>query len=116
MAAAGVKRTKEEKTNEENTPSRWEFIAGVSVFFAIVLGFLIGGYQLLDWITDAEQVPLEGVIIQGDRTYTEDNAVLNAILAGEVGSFFTADVDQIRQRIEALPWVCLLYTSPSPRD
>ncbi|RUO37540.1 cell division protein DivIVA [Aliidiomarina shirensis] len=100
MAAAAVT-----ETEAENTPSRWEFIAGIAVFVVIVLGFLIGSYQLLDWITDAEQVPLEGVIIQGERVHTADDEVLSAIIAGEVGSFFTADVDEIRNRIEALPWV-----------
>ncbi|EGN74837.1 cell division septal protein [Idiomarina sp. A28L] len=100
MAAAAVKATE-----ATDTPNRWEFIAGVAVFIVIVLGFLMGSYKLLAWITDAEQVPLEGVIIQGERLYTEDNEVLNAIIAGEVGSFFTADVDEIRNRIEALPWV-----------
>lgn len=92
-------------TEAVDAPSRWEFIAGVTVFIVIVLGFLIGSYQLLNWITDAEQVPLEGVIIQGERVHTEDSDVLNAIIAGDVGSFFTADVDEIRHRIEALPWV-----------
>lgn len=85
-------------------PSRWEFVTGIAVFLVIVLGLVIGSYQLLQWVTDAEQVPLEGVIIQGERAFTSDSDAREAILSGEVGSFFTADVDEIRQRIEALPW------------
>lgn len=94
----------EAQKNDTAEPSRWEFVTGIAVFLVIVLGLVIGSYQLLQWVTDAEQVPLEGVIIQGERAFTSDSDVREAILSGEVGSFFTADVDEIRQRIEALPW------------
>ncbi|WP_194756278.1 cell division protein FtsQ/DivIB [Aliidiomarina indica] len=84
---------------------KWEFMIGVSVFLVIVLGLVFGSYQLLRIVTDAEQVPLEGVILHGERQHTTDGEIRDAILAGEVGSFFTADVDDIRERIEQLPWI-----------
>lgn len=92
-------------TASSDTPSRLEFLTGVGVFVVILLGLIIGSYQLLHWLTDVDQVPLEGVVIQGERTFTSDDDVRVAILSGEVGSFFTTDVDDIRARIEALPWV-----------
>ncbi|RUO33488.1 cell division protein FtsQ/DivIB [Aliidiomarina sanyensis] len=84
---------------------KWEFMIGVSIFLAIVIGLVFGSYQLLRIITDEQQVPLEGLILQGELVHTATDDIRAAILAGEVGSFFTADVDDIRERIEALPWV-----------
>lgn len=96
-----------EPSPEQVTEQRekWEFMIGVSVFLAIVLGLIFGSYQLLKFVTDAEQVPLEGLILHGERQHTTDAAIREAIIAGDVGSFFTADVDDIRERIEQLPWI-----------
>ena len=54
----------------------------------IVSGLLVGGYALVEKLTDAEETPLTGVIIQGERQFITEDDVRTAILAGEVGSFF----------------------------
>ncbi|MCH8501288.1 MAG: cell division protein FtsQ/DivIB [Aliidiomarina sp.] len=84
---------------------QWQAIVGFVVFLLIVAGLMIGGYALIEKLTDADEMPLTGMIIQGERRYISDEDVRQAILNGEVGSFFTADVDELRFRLEALPWV-----------
>lgn len=102
--------TSRHSRSEENQQAldhreKWEFMMGVSIFLMIVIGLAFGSYQLLRVITDENQVPLEGLILQGQLMHTTEEEIRSAILSGEVGSFFTADVDDIRARIEALPWI-----------
>jgi len=84
---------------------RYEFWAGLSSFIVIVLGLVIGGVYLINTLVDEEQLPITGVIIQGDRIYTSDAEVVRVLTEQETGSFFAADADMLRRRIEGLPWV-----------
>ncbi len=84
---------------------RYEFWAGFSAFVFIMLGLVMGGVWLFYTLVDEEQLPLTGVIIQGERIYTTNKEVVWALTEKETGSFFAADADILRRRIEALPWV-----------
>lgn len=91
--------------NTMSKRQRYEFWAGFSAFLIIVLGLIIGSVWLFQTLIDEEQLPLTGVIIQGERAYTSNNEVVQVLTEHETGSFFAADADIIRRRIEALPWV-----------
>lgn len=84
---------------------RWQFWAGLTAF-SLVLAALVGGtiwlYQL---VTDEQEVPLAHLVLQGDRELTRTEDIRAALLAEQTGSFFTADVDELRRRVEALPWI-----------
>lgn len=84
---------------------RYEFWVGLSAFIVILSGLVIGGVWLVNTLVDEEQLPITGVIIQGERSYTSDADVVRVLTAEETGSFFAADADVLRRRIEALPWV-----------
>ncbi|MCO4321466.1 cell division protein FtsQ/DivIB [Aliidiomarina quisquiliarum] len=91
--------------NTQLPRQRYEFWAGLSAFIIIMLGLVVGGVWLINTLVDEEQLPITGVIIQGERTYTSNADVVRVLTAAETGSFFAADADVLRRRIEALPWV-----------
>lgn len=84
---------------------RVELWLNFSAFVVIVLGFIGGSVWLFHTLMDEKQLPLTGVIIQGERVYTSDNDIVQVLVGQEIGSFFKANTDAIRQRIETLPWV-----------
>ncbi len=85
--------------------TQWNFWLGVVICVVTIGGFVFGTWYLMDVLEDEQQVPLARFNVQGQLQQTDVAAIREAILAQPLGSFFTADVDQIRARIEALPWV-----------
>ncbi|PYE33280.1 cell division protein FtsQ [Idiomarina fontislapidosi] len=85
--------------------SQWNFWSGVVICIITIGGFVLGTWYLMNVLEDEQQVPLARFSVQGELVQTDVVAIRNAILAEPLGSFFTADVDRIRTRIEALPWV-----------
>ena len=85
--------------------TQWNFWLGVVICVVNIGGFVFGTWYLMDVLEDEQQVPLARFNVQGQLQQTDVAAIREAILAQPLGSFFTADVDQIRARIEALPWV-----------
>ncbi|PSJ40179.1 cell division protein FtsQ/DivIB [Zobellella taiwanensis] len=86
--------------------TRLGFISGL-VFFLLVLAALVWGlWHLAMWMTAANQVPVNSLIIQGEHRYLGRDEIREAVLElPEVGNFFTLEVDQVQQRLLALPWV-----------
>lgn len=83
----------------------WYLISGFS-FFLLVLGMLgYSGYRLHGLLNDAEALPIEALVIKGERVYTTEDEIRSAMEALMQRSFFSADVAEIQQAIEALPWV-----------
>lgn len=81
------------------------FWSGVAVLGFTLLGLFIGLYQLNQVLTDERQVPLAKLNVQGDLHFTTDKAVRRTLTQKRMGSFFTADVNDLRRRVEQLPWV-----------
>ncbi|OZB04419.1 MAG: hypothetical protein B7X54_07965 [Idiomarina sp. 34-48-12] len=54
---------------------------------------------------DANEVPLKRLVVQGELKYLERTQVRDALAGEELGSFFSADVNVIRERLEAEPWI-----------
>ncbi|RUO50006.1 cell division protein DivIVA [Pseudidiomarina donghaiensis] len=54
---------------------------------------------------DANEVPLKRLVVQGELHYLDRTEVRQALAGEPLGSFFSADVDVIRQRLEAHPWI-----------
>lgn len=81
-------------------------LAGV-IFLLIVLGTILWcGWVVVGWMQDASRLPLSRLVLTGERHFTTNDDVRQAILAlGAPGTFMTQDVDIIQQQIERLPWV-----------
>ncbi|MGM0907055.1 MAG: cell division protein FtsQ/DivIB [Pseudomonadota bacterium] len=81
------------------------FWSGVTVLCLTIAGALVGIYQLNQVLTDEQQVPLAELNVQGELQYTANEEVRRALTSEPLGSFFTADVNELRRRVEQLPWV-----------
>lgn len=81
-------------------------LAGI-LFLLMVLGTLVwSGWMVARWMQDASRLPLSKLVVTGERHYTTDDDIRQAILAlGAPGTFMTQDVDSIQQQIERLPWI-----------
>lgn len=86
--------------------TRLAFIGGLSVFLVVLSALLWGLWQVFVWMTAANQVPVNNLMIQGEHQYLSRDSVRESVLAlPEVGNFFALEVDQVQQQLQALPWV-----------
>ena len=92
----------------DNSPRRSNGtqLAGM-IFLLMVLGTILwSGWVVVGWMQDASRLPLSRLVLTGERHFTTNDDVRQAILAlGAPGTFMTQDVDIIQQQIERLPWI-----------
>ncbi|MEC5317402.1 cell division protein FtsQ [Brenneria populi subsp. brevivirga] len=81
-------------------------LAGL-IFLLMVVGTIVwGGWMVVEWMKDASRLPLSRMVVTGERQYTTNDDIRQAILAlGSPGTFMTQDVNVIQQQIERLPWI-----------
>ncbi|WP_416261582.1 cell division protein FtsQ [Gibbsiella quercinecans] len=81
-------------------------LAGI-IFLLMVLGTILwSGWAVVGWMQDASRLPLSRLVVTGERHYTTNDDIRQAILAlGSPGTFMTQDVNVIQQQIERLPWI-----------
>lgn len=81
-------------------------LAGI-VFLLMVVGTIAwGSWMVLGWMKDASRLPLSKLVVTGERQYTTNDDIRQAILSlGAPGTFMTQDVNVIQQQIERLPWI-----------
>lgn len=88
------------------TRTRLAFIAGLTFFLVVLSTLLWGLWLLVAWMTAANQVPLNNLIVQGEHHYLSRDMVRETVLQlPEVGNFFALEVDKVQQQVQALPWV-----------
>ncbi|OIN09990.1 cell division protein FtsQ/DivIB [Oceanisphaera psychrotolerans] len=88
------------------TRTRLAFIGGLTFFLAVLSALLWGLWLLVMWMTAANQVPVNSLMIQGEHRYLSREEVRQSVLAlPEVGNFFTLEVDRVQQQLQSLPWV-----------
>ncbi|MCQ1057192.1 cell division protein FtsQ/DivIB [Photobacterium sp. DNB23_23_1] len=80
---------------------------GGLAFFLFVIGFVAWLFSAaINWMTDANRLPLSQLVIQGELHYLTPGDVREGIMHLEqLGSFMTQDVDDIQHALEAMPWV-----------
>lgn len=83
----------------------WYLCAGLLFLVAVVFGGFSVAWKLHLLVNDAEALPIEAVVINGERQYTSDVDIRNALQSLMQKSFFSADVTEVQETLEALPWV-----------
>ncbi|WP_087016603.1 cell division protein FtsQ/DivIB [Thaumasiovibrio subtropicus] len=84
----------------------WPHYGALGFFLLVVVFIATLLVIVVQWMTDANRLPLANLVVQGDLTYLATDDVREAILqSGELGSFMTQDVGEIQTAIESLPWV-----------
>lgn len=86
----------------------WQFWSGLTFFLLVVASTFVGIGWLYYTAMDAQEVPLKRLVVQGDLKYVTPADVRDALVAEKdrpLGSFFSADVNELRAQVEAMPWV-----------
>lgn len=99
--------TRERETAENNgRRSNGGQLAGI-VFLLLVVGTILwSAWAVVGWMQDANRLPLSQLVVTGERHYTTNDDIRQAILSlGAPGTFMTQDVNVIQQQIERLPWI-----------
>lgn len=84
---------------------RWQFWLGFSFFLSVVIGAIAGAVWLYYFAMDANEVPLRRLVVQGELSYLTPPQVRDALAGETLGSFFSAEVNQVQALLEAQPWV-----------
>ncbi|TQI78847.1 cell division protein FtsQ [Serratia fonticola] len=97
---------RERETDNGPRRSNGTQLAGM-IFLLMVLGTILwSGWMVVGWMKDASRLPLSKLVVTGERHYTTNDDIRQAILAlGAPGTFMTQDVDIIQQQIERMPWI-----------
>ncbi|GLP97496.1 cell division protein FtsQ/DivIB [Paraferrimonas sedimenticola] len=88
-----------------STPIRWSLWLGLGFLLSVIVFLSGGAWKLAIVLQDADALPIEAVGLKGERRFTQDQEVREALQDLMLSSFFTADVDQVRQTLTELPWV-----------
>lgn len=78
---------------------------GLTFLVFVLVGLIYAGFELNDWLEDEQQVPVQQIVLSGDRQFIDDAVVKNLIRDKHPGSFFELDVERVHHDLEALPWV-----------
>ncbi|MFC6438968.1 cell division protein FtsQ/DivIB [Bowmanella sp. JS7-9] len=84
---------------------RPQFWAGFSVFVAVLIGLGWLYSSISRWLEDEQRVPVQEIIVSGERRYLDDELVKNIIRRSQPGSFFELDVNEALNAVEGLAWV-----------
>ncbi len=106
MSQAALNARERETTEKNGRRSNGSQLAGV-IFLLMVLGTILWSvWAVIGWMQDANRLPLSQLVVTGERHYTTNDDIRQAILAlGSPGTFMTQDVNVIQQQIERLPWI-----------
>ncbi|MGC6388278.1 cell division protein FtsQ [Ewingella sp. S1.OA.A_B6] len=106
MSQAALNARERETAENTGRRSNGSQLAGV-IFLLMVLGTILWSvWAVIGWMQDANRLPLSQLVVTGERHYTTNDDIRQAILAlGSPGTFMTQDVNVIQQQIERLPWI-----------
>ena len=99
-------RNQEEESIASSRRNNGTRLAGIVFLLAVLCTVLVSGWMVLGWMEDAQRLPLSKMVVTGERHYTRNDDIRQAILAlGSPGTFMTQDVNIIQSQIERLPWI-----------
>ncbi len=106
MSQAALNARERETAEKTARRSNGSQLAGI-IFLLMVLGTILWSvWAVIGWMQDANRLPLSQLVVTGERHYTTNDDIRQAILAlGAPGTFMTQDVNVIQQQIERLPWI-----------
>jgi cell division protein FtsQ len=80
-------------------------LVGLLVFLFVIAGFIYAGIQLIKWLEDEQQLPVQKVTFSGQRNVLVDAQMEAIIRTNQNGSFFALDVNKVHKILEDMPWV-----------
>ncbi|QIR15840.1 cell division protein FtsQ/DivIB [Shewanella aestuarii] len=83
----------------------WYLYFGLLFLLSVLATITWSGLKLHEILNDADALPIEAIAIKGDRQFTSDEEIQQALQSLMQRSFFNADVLTVQQALENLPWV-----------
>ena len=71
----------------------------------IISAIVMGGWKLHSLLNNAETLPIEAIAVKGERDFTSNAEIQQAMQSLMQKSFFNVDVNKVQQTLETLPWV-----------
>ena len=78
---------------------------GIGFLFVVLAGLVYATFAIRGWLEDEQQVPVQQIVLTGDRKHIDDGQVELLIRQTQPGSFFELNVEQVHKDLEDLPWV-----------
>lgn len=63
-------------------------LAGIVFLLAVLFTVLVSGWMVLGWMEDAQRLPLSKMVVTGERHYTRNDDIRQAIGAGFAGYLY----------------------------
>ncbi len=90
---------------KQQEPIHWGFWLGLCFFLAVVIGMLSLGWFVSKRVVAEESVPVTSLVVTGEMPYTSKRDVISAIESVHLGNFFKVNVNDVQNKVQALPWV-----------
>lgn len=102
-----MKHNQQQLTLQPSTPENlhWGFWCGVAFFVLVIAGILSMAWLVVDKMSTQESAPVTSIAIGGEMPYTDKRDIEQAIDEVELGNFFNVDVNDVQEKVAALPWV-----------
>jgi cell division protein FtsQ len=101
-----VRRKKKAQAKQKRKPFQWLIRwRRVIVFGALFIAVSVGAGFAGQWLLDPEHLPIRNVEVHGEFQHLTNDQLRQAVADVVEESFFTINVDAIRNMAEALPWV-----------
>ena len=82
-----------------------ELWLGAGFLLLVIAGVIYGVIQLNRYLEDEQRVPVQRIMLSGQRTQIDDAQIENLVRSRHPGSFFELDVDKVLADVQSLPWV-----------
>jgi cell division protein FtsQ len=90
---------------------KWQRLLQADIWFGagflllVIAGLVYGIIQLSGYLEDEQRVPVQKIMLSGQRTQIDDLEIEALVRSKHPGSFFELDVDKVLTDVESLPWV-----------
>ena len=83
----------------------WEFGLGLLFFLSVLCSLISISWWLSQRIVGQESAPVTSIDVVGEMNYSHRDDILTAIDTVDLGNFFQLNVDDVQEKVLALPWV-----------
>lgn len=98
-------KQKLEKGVEKLSRLDWYLCLGLLFLLVIVTVLGFGSWKLHLILNSADSLPIEAIVVKGERRFTSNEEIRSAMEGLLRSSFFKVDVNKVQKSLEALPWV-----------
>ncbi|MCW8091624.1 cell division protein FtsQ/DivIB [Alteromonas sp. ASW11-130] len=82
-----------------------QFWSGVVFLLLVLTGMVAAGIKTYEWLQDEQRMPVQVVDFSGDYKHVDVVKLEKLIRRSQPGSFFSLDVNEVYQLVEAQPWI-----------